>query len=197
MRVGIALLLLLTGMSIYGATFLEHREALNKVYSSWWFTGTLALTGINLIVCSLNRLPHLWKNVTHLHDKVDYSDLNTLKNTSLIAADGSEETFKKLEKYLRKKGFRTSFASRNSGLLLSADKGRFGHLGSVITHVSLVLILIAGLITWFIYAVYLHGRFIRGWAGRRSAWFAVFGFVAVLFTYIGVNILLPGLHRYR
>ena len=52
------------------------------------------------------------------------------------------------------------------------------------------------LITWFIYAVYLHARFTRGWAGKKSAWFAVIGFICVLFTYIGVNILLPGLHSY-
>ncbi len=52
------------------------------------------------------------------------------------------------------------------------------------------------LITWFVYAVYLHARFTRGWAGKRAAWFAVFGFICVLFTYIGVNMFLPGLHSY-
>ncbi len=52
------------------------------------------------------------------------------------------------------------------------------------------------LITWFIYAVYLHTRFARGWKGRRAAWLAIIGFACVLFTYIGVNILLPGLHSY-
>lgn len=53
------------------------------------------------------------------------------------------------------------------------------------------------LITWFVYAIYLHARFTRGWRGKRAAWFAVGGFICVLFTYIGVNILLPGLHSYR
>lgn len=53
------------------------------------------------------------------------------------------------------------------------------------------------LITWFIYAIYLHARFTRGWAGRKTAWFAIIGFICVLFTYIGVNMLLPGLHSYR
>ena len=52
------------------------------------------------------------------------------------------------------------------------------------------------LITWFIYAVFLHCRFMRGWRGRRAAWVAVVGFASVLFTYIGVNFLLPGLHSY-
>jgi cytochrome c-type biogenesis protein CcsB len=52
------------------------------------------------------------------------------------------------------------------------------------------------LITWFIYAFYLHGRMIRGWKGRKVAIVAVIGFTAVIFTYLGVNLLLSGLHAY-
>lgn len=52
------------------------------------------------------------------------------------------------------------------------------------------------LITWIIYAGYLHARLMYGWKGRRAAWLAVFGFVAVLFTFFGVNYFLPGLHSY-
>ena len=52
------------------------------------------------------------------------------------------------------------------------------------------------LITWIIYAVYLHLRLNRGWQGRKSAVFAAIGFVCVLFTYVGVNTLLSGLHSY-
>ncbi len=51
------------------------------------------------------------------------------------------------------------------------------------------------LITWFIYATVLHLRFMRGWQGRWIAIFSILGFLAVLFTYFGVN-LLPGLHSY-
>ncbi|MHB1404916.1 MAG: c-type cytochrome biogenesis protein CcsB [Desulfitobacteriaceae bacterium] len=52
------------------------------------------------------------------------------------------------------------------------------------------------LITWIIYAGYLHARLMYGWKGKRAAWMAVFGFVAVLFTFFGVNYFLPGLHSY-
>ena len=53
------------------------------------------------------------------------------------------------------------------------------------------------LVTWLIYSVYLHLRFNRGWKGKPAAWFAVIGFVCVIFTFVGVNILLPGLHSYK
>jgi cytochrome c-type biogenesis protein CcsB len=52
------------------------------------------------------------------------------------------------------------------------------------------------LITWFIYAALLHARLLKGWHGRRIAWLAVLGFMAVLFTYFGVSFLLSGLHSY-
>ena len=52
------------------------------------------------------------------------------------------------------------------------------------------------LITWLIYALYLHQRLRKGWKGRSAAIFAVIGFIAVLFTYIGVNTFLPGIHSY-
>ena len=45
------------------------------------------------------------------------------------------------------------------------------------------------LVTWIVYAVYLHLRIKRGWRGRSAAIFAVVGFVCVIFTYIGVNTL--------
>ena len=52
------------------------------------------------------------------------------------------------------------------------------------------------LITWFIYASALHARFTRGWGGKRIAWISILGFMAVVFTYYGVNFLLSGLHSY-
>lgn len=52
------------------------------------------------------------------------------------------------------------------------------------------------LVTWIIYAMFLHLRLNRGWKGKKSAAFAVIGFLCVIFTYIGVNTLLSGLHSY-
>ena len=51
-------------------------------------------------------------------------------------------------------------------------------------------------ITWLVYAGYLHMRITRGWRGRRAAYFAILGFGVVIFTFLGVTYLLPGLHAY-
>ena len=52
------------------------------------------------------------------------------------------------------------------------------------------------LITWILYAIYLHQRMRMKWQGKRMAWFAVIAVFCVLFTFAGVNKLLPGLHSY-
>ena len=52
------------------------------------------------------------------------------------------------------------------------------------------------LITWLIYAAYLHARVTRGWRGRKAAYISIVGFLAVVFLYWGVSFILPGLHAY-
>jgi cytochrome c-type biogenesis protein CcsB len=51
-------------------------------------------------------------------------------------------------------------------------------------------------VAWLTYGAFLHSRIARGWHGRRSAYFAVIAFLLVIFTYLGVSYLLPGLHSY-
>ncbi|MEO0061332.1 MAG: hypothetical protein RL343_950 [Actinomycetota bacterium] len=51
-------------------------------------------------------------------------------------------------------------------------------------------------IIWTIYAGYLHANATRGWTGKRSAWLAVIGFVAILFNFTVVNLFFKGLHVY-
>ena len=49
-------------------------------------------------------------------------------------------------------------------------------------------------ITWLFYAALLHERITVGWRGRRSAIMAIIGFGVLLFTFLGVNFLLEGHH---
>lgn len=52
------------------------------------------------------------------------------------------------------------------------------------------------LITWLVFAAYLHARITKGWQGRRPAIIAASGFVVVWICYLGVNLLGKGLHSY-
>ncbi len=55
---------------------------------------------------------------------------------------------------------------------------------------------VGALIAWLTYAGFIHSRIAHGWQGRRSAYFAIVAFLFVIFTYLGVSYLLPGLHSY-
>ena len=52
------------------------------------------------------------------------------------------------------------------------------------------------LLTWLIFAIYLHTRITRGWEGRKPAFIAAFGFVIVWICFLGVNLIGEGLHSY-
>lgn len=52
------------------------------------------------------------------------------------------------------------------------------------------------MITWLVFAAYLHARITKGWQGRRPAILAAVGFVVVWICYLGVNLLGKGLHSY-
>lgn len=55
---------------------------------------------------------------------------------------------------------------------------------------------VGALVAWLTYAGFLHSRIAYGWRGNRSAYFAIVAFLFVIFTYLGVSYLLPGLHSY-
>ena len=50
-------------------------------------------------------------------------------------------------------------------------------------------------ITWLFYAVLLHERLTVGWRGRRSAIMAIIGFGVLIFTFLGVNLMMAGHHE--
>ena len=52
------------------------------------------------------------------------------------------------------------------------------------------------LITWIVYAILLHNRLVLGWQGRKTAYMMILGFFLILFTFLGVNFILKGMHTY-
>jgi cytochrome c-type biogenesis protein CcsB len=52
------------------------------------------------------------------------------------------------------------------------------------------------LVTWVVFAGYLHARSTAGWRGTRAAWIAILGLALFWFNFTGVNLLFHGLHSY-
>jgi cytochrome c-type biogenesis protein CcsB len=52
------------------------------------------------------------------------------------------------------------------------------------------------LVTWVIYACYLHARSTAGWKGKKAAVLAIIGLASFWFNFVGINLLVSGLHSY-
>ena len=52
------------------------------------------------------------------------------------------------------------------------------------------------LITWLVFATYLHSRITKGWEGKKTAILGGLGFFVIWICYLGVNFLGKGLHSY-
>ncbi len=55
----------------------------------------------------------------------------------------------------------------------------------------------AALVSWIVYAAYMHLHTRATWRGTKTALVSLFGFVTIVFCYLGVNIWISGLHSYK
>jgi cytochrome c-type biogenesis protein CcsB len=55
----------------------------------------------------------------------------------------------------------------------------------------------AALVSWIVYAAFMHLHTRNAWRGERSAWVSIVGFATIMFCYLGVNIWISGLHSYK
>ncbi len=51
-------------------------------------------------------------------------------------------------------------------------------------------------IVWVFYSLYLHARFVKWWTGKPTAILGIAGFLVVIFTYLGVSLLMKSSHTF-
>jgi cytochrome c biogenesis protein len=171
LKLTIFLFILLAILSIFGtlitqnATRLEYiqryglglYEVLNffnlfDMYHSWWFSGILSLLMINLITCSLHRFPGVWRQISHETSTGGLEDsmLKTLPYVEKVRVPSQAKAKANPEEEIRsylKKWFRNpTRMETKSDVTLYSEKGRFSRLGVYVTHLSLLIILIGGII---------------------------------------------------
>ena len=127
----------------YGETTAEIFRLLTiqDMYHAWWFLALLSLFSINLIVCSIDRLPTVWKMVMmdNLATKVD-----RLEKMSPRMRYGSTQTksgvVTKVEEILKGAGWKPEQGEREGGTLLFAQKTPWVRFGVYIVHLSILVI---------------------------------------------------------
>jgi len=138
----------------YGANLARIFETLDftNMYSSWWFVALLALFAINLVVCSIERLPGVWHMVVQDYLATDPGRLEKMgtnhRTDSNLPASVAAERMQKFMGLAGWKGLRR--LDRGDGyVLLFAQKGAWTRLGVYLVHLSILVILIGAMVGMF------------------------------------------------
>jgi cytochrome c biogenesis protein len=164
LKLTISLLILLAILSIIGTVILQNAtpseyiqrygiglyEVLNffnlfDMYHSLWFSAILLLLVINLITCSVHRLPGILSQISRGSGPLEDKTLKTLPYVEKIQISNAikEEHFQSsLKRWFKNWGR----IETERAVTLFSEKGRYSRLGVPITHLSILIILIGGIL---------------------------------------------------
>jgi cytochrome c biogenesis protein len=165
LKLTISLLILLAILSIIGTLIAQNAtrseyvqrygiglyEVLNffslfDMYHSWWFSAILLLLVINLITCSIHRFPGIWSQISRGSGELEDRMLKTIPNVERFEIPNPIKREENIQSSL-KKWFKSwkRFETENA-ITFFSEKGRFSRLGVYITHLSLLIILVGGIV---------------------------------------------------
>lgn len=134
----------------YGESMARFFQALNipDMYGSWWFAALLGLFSLNLIICSIERLPKVWRMVVQDNLSVDHRQLEKMQLNHYLDLDlPVQAAAEKLQQFLSSAGWKKNRRLDRSGSsLIFAQKGAWTRLGVYVVHLSILVIFIGAMI---------------------------------------------------
>jgi len=133
-------------VSRYGQTLggFVHLTGLGTVYRVWWYLLLIVLVLINLLVCSAGRIRRSFRQA---FSRPRAQDNELLQDTRPIEVEVEPARLRDaLARRLRAKGYSVDSAENSSLRLIAAQRGAVSRIGFLITHLSIITILVAGAI---------------------------------------------------
>jgi len=165
LKLTIALLILLASLSIIGTLIAQNAaraeyiqrygiglyEVLNffnlfDMYHSWWFSAILLLLVINLITCSVHRLPGIFSQISRGSGELEDRMLKAIPYVEKMKIPNPTKKEESIRSSLKKWFRNWGRIETEKTITLFAEKGRLSRLGVPITHVSILIILIGGIV---------------------------------------------------
>ncbi|MEP7369630.1 MAG: cytochrome c biogenesis protein ResB [Dermatophilaceae bacterium] len=113
------------------------------VFTSIWFKAVMVLLTTSVLACSINRAPRLWKLAFHPHTRMGQSFFTHAPlGASVVVPAEPDETTDYVREVLKAHRFRTVTDPDDGEVNLYADRFRWGPFGTVMAHVSFVIILL-------------------------------------------------------
>lgn len=118
---------------------------ISDMYDSWWFLSLLFLFSINLIVCTIDRLPNVWQMVVMNNLDTDPERLEKMPQRQVFYAQGDADSFltEVATGLLTKNGWKVQNENKSTGSLLFSQKQAWSRLGVYAVHLS-ILVIFAG-----------------------------------------------------
>lgn len=132
----------------YGAATAQFFKILDipDMYYSWWFLSLLAILSINLIVCSFERFPRVWKIIQADNLQVSSDRISTMANSKewKIAAENingidPQAIFKTI-------GMRPESKTVDGGTLYFSQSGKYSRTGVYLVHLSILVIFVGAIV---------------------------------------------------
>ncbi len=180
-KLTIALLILLSAVCVIGTIIPQNEAPLRymqmyrkstynlfntlgffDLFHTWWFITLMSIFTLNLVTCSLNRLPRVWRLMFHgstILDEQLLQGLSLVKKFTLkkFTAQQEEYTLSTLGNYLKKPSLKKTAGTWH----FFSESGRYTRLGFYLTHLGLVIIIlgaIAGLLGFQGYMQIIEGQ---------------------------------------
>jgi cytochrome c biogenesis protein len=166
MKLTLTLLILLAITSIFGTLIPQQQEAMKfaqglspgllrffellglfDLYHSLWFRAIIALLALNLVICSINRLPttlRLFRAPSRTDRSKPFENLPPER--SFLVKGGIEDVGRHVANFLRKRYRGVLIKSTPEKSYLYAERGRYSYFGVYFVHFSILLILMGGII---------------------------------------------------
>ncbi len=115
-----------------------------NVFASWWFSLSLVLLLLSIVICTIDRTPRLWRQATDIR-VVQPDPYFDPRLPDRAAMDGVDETA--LATVLRRHRFRLRRAEADGNVYLYGDRHQYTKLATLFTHLGLILFLVAAAVT--------------------------------------------------
>ena len=120
------------------------------MYHSWWFMALLILFSINIVICSLDRLPRIWKLVKEPIGPLTEEKIKKFIINREIVLKGKPDKVKNaVTSAIKSTGFNYTESKEDNGYQFFTQKGNYSRLGVYITHFSILIILAGAVIGVF------------------------------------------------
>jgi len=120
------------------------------MYSSWWFLALLGLLSTNLIICSFDRFPGVWKQIQADGLATPLKRFQKMrKKREWLTNSSVQSTVSELRGKLNGRGWKSRSCDSDGGILLFAQKGAYSRTGVYLVHASILIIFVGAIVGEF------------------------------------------------